>query len=65
MQTTLYNQAGEQVGSIELSEYVFGITPNVPVMHQYVVMQQANARLGTHNTRGRGEVSGSTRKLYR
>lgn len=65
MQTTLYNQAGEQVGSIELSEYVFGITPNVPVMHQYVVMQQANARLGTHNTRGRSEVSGSTRKLYR
>ncbi len=65
MQTTLYNQAGEQIGSIELSDYIFGITPNVPVMHQYVVMQQTNARLGTHNTRGRGEVKGSTRKLYR
>ena len=65
MQTTLYNQAGEQIGSIELSDYIFGITPHVPVMHQYVVMQQTNARLGTHNTRGRGEVKGSTRKLYR
>lgn len=65
MQTTLYNQAGEQVGSLELSDYIFGITPNVPVMHQYVVMQAANARLGTHNTLGRGEVKGSTRKLYR
>jgi large subunit ribosomal protein L4 len=65
MQTTLYNQAGEQVGSLELDEYIFGITPNVPVMHQYVVMQAANARLGTHNTRGRGEVKGSTKKLYR
>jgi large subunit ribosomal protein L4 len=65
MQTTLYNQAGEQIGSVELSEYIFGITPNVPVMHQYVVMQAANARLGTHNTKGRGEVSGSTKKLYR
>lgn len=65
MQTTLYNQAGEVIGSIEVSDYIFGIEPNVPVMHQYVVMQQANARLGTHNTRGRGEVKGSTRKLYR
>lgn len=65
MQTALYNQAGEQVGSIELNEYIFGIEPNVPVMHQYVVMQAANARLGTHNTLRRGEVRGSTKKLYR
>ena len=65
MQATLYNQGGEQVGTIELSDYIFGITPNVPLMHQYVVMQHANKRLGTHNTRGRGEVKGSTRKLYR
>jgi large subunit ribosomal protein L4 len=65
MEATLYNQAGEQIGSIALDDYIFGITPNVPVMHQYVVMQHANARLGTHNTRGRGEVKGSTRKLYR
>ena len=65
MEATLLNQSGESVGTIQLSEYIFGITPNVPVMHQAVVRQQANARLGTHNTRGRGEVVGSTRKLYR
>jgi large subunit ribosomal protein L4 len=65
MEATLYNQSGESVGTIQLSDYIFGITPNIPVMHQYVLMQQANARLGTHNTRGRGEVVGSTRKLYR
>ncbi|WP_129630894.1 50S ribosomal protein L4 [Candidatus Oscillochloris fontis] len=65
MEATLYNQAGEQIGSIALSDEIFGIEPNVPVMHQYVVMQRANARLGTHNTRGRGEVVGSTKKLYR
>ncbi len=65
MQATLYNQTGEQVGTIELSDYIFGIAPNMPVMHQYVVMQANNKRLGTHNTRGRGEVKGSTRKLYR
>ncbi|NTW97729.1 MAG: 50S ribosomal protein L4 [Oscillochloris sp.] len=65
MEATLYNQAGEQIGSIELSEYIFGIEPNIPVMHQYVVMQQANARQGTQSTRGRGEVRGSTKKIYR
>jgi large subunit ribosomal protein L4 len=65
MEAKLYNQSGEEVGVIEISDYVFGIEPNVPVMHQYVVMQAANARLGTHNTRGRGEVKGSTKKLYR
>jgi large subunit ribosomal protein L4 len=65
MEATLYNQSGQQIGSISLSENVFGITPNVPVMHQYMVMQQANARMGTQNTRGRGEVVGSTRKIYR
>jgi large subunit ribosomal protein L4 len=65
MEATLYNQAGEQIGSIELNEYIFGIEPNIPVMHQYVIMQQANARQGTQNTRGRGEVVGSTKKLFR
>ncbi|MBX0326893.1 50S ribosomal protein L4 [Oscillochloris sp. ZM17-4] len=65
MEATLYNQAGEQIGSIELNEAIFGIEPNIPVMHQYVLMQQANARQGTQSTRGRGEVRGSTRKIYR
>ena len=65
MEAKLFNQAGDEVGAIELAEYIFGIEPNIPVMHQAVVRQQANARLGTHNTRGRGEVTGSTRKLYR
>ncbi|MCS6840293.1 MAG: 50S ribosomal protein L4 [Roseiflexus sp.] len=65
MEAKLYNQSGEEVGVIQLSDYVFGIEPNVPVMHQAMERQRANARLGTHNTRGRGEVEGSTRKLYR
>src|SRR5688500_20334967 len=65
MEAKLFNQTGDEVGAIELAEYIFGIDPNVSVMHQAMVRQQANARLGTHNTRGRGEVTGSTRKLYR
>lgn len=65
MNATLYNQAGAEIGSIELDEYIFGIEPNVPVMHQMMVLQQANRRQGTHSTKTRGEVRGSTRKLYR
>jgi len=65
MEAKLYNQGGEEIGTLDLDEYIFGITPNQPVMHQAMLMQRANARLGTHNTRGRGEVKGSTAKLYR
>lgn len=65
MEATLYNQSGQSIGTIQLEDYIFGVEPNVPVMHQAMVRQQANARLGTQNTRGRGEVVGSTRKIYR
>lgn len=65
MEAKLLNQSGEEIGTFEISEYVFGVEPNVPVMHQAMLRQRANARLGTHNTLGRGEVDGSTRKLYR
>lgn len=65
MEARLYNQVGEHIDSIQISDTIFGIEPNVGVMHQAMVRQLANARQGTHNTRGRGEVRGSTRKLYR
>jgi large subunit ribosomal protein L4 len=65
MEATLYNQAGDQIGTIQINEYIFGIEPNTAVMHQAMVRQLANARKGTHNTLNRGEVRGSTRKLYR
>src|ERR687886_2790397 len=65
MQATLYNQAGAEVSTVDLDEYIFGIKPNMPVMHQMLVLQQANARQGTANTRTRGQVRGSTRKIYR
>src|SRR3954451_7918966 len=65
MEAKIFNQSGAEVGTIQLEEYIFGIEPNVPVMHQAMVRQQANARLGTSNTLRRGEVQGSTRKLYK
>jgi large subunit ribosomal protein L4 len=56
---------GEQVGEAVLRDDVFGIEPNVPVMHQALVRQMANRRLGTHNTKTRGEVDRTKAKWYR
>ncbi|MGA9351728.1 MAG: 50S ribosomal protein L4 [Anaerolineae bacterium] len=57
--------AGETVGEIELREDIFGVPINVSAMHQALVRQQANTRLGTHKTKTRGEVSGGGRKPWR
>lgn len=59
------NMIGETVGEVELREEIFDARVSTPLMHQALVRQQANARLGTHSTKTRGEVRGSTRKIYR
>ena len=61
----VYNVTGAQVGEIELSDAIFGITPNAHVLHEAVVMQQASLRRGTHDTKGRSEVRGGGRKPWR
>ncbi|HJV47032.1 MAG TPA: 50S ribosomal protein L4 [Bacillota bacterium] len=61
----LYNQAGAQVGEVELNDSVFGIEPNQHVLHDAVLMQQASLRQGTHDTKGRSEVRGGGRKPWK
>jgi len=56
---------GESVGSVDLDPTVFGVQPNVPVMHQVVTAQLAAARAGDHNTLTRAEVRGGGRKPWR
>lgn len=65
MQIDVLNLNGEVTGQIEVSEFVFGIEPNTAVMHQALVRQHANKRLGTHSTKTRGEVSGGGRKPWK
>ena len=65
MLTKVYNMAGEQVGEIELSEAVFGITPNESVVHDVVKNHLANCRQGTQSALTRAEVSGGGRKPWR
>ncbi|MDA8044695.1 MAG: 50S ribosomal protein L4 [Actinomycetota bacterium] len=57
--------AGESAGTVELDEAVFGIQPNVPVMHQVVTAQLAAARAGTQSTKTRAEVAGGGKKPFK
>jgi len=65
VQIPVYSLTGEIVKSIEVSDRVFAVPFNEAVVHQAMVRQQANARQGTVSTKTRGEVTGSSRKLYR
>ena len=64
MKAEVYDLNGEVVEQIELNEAVFALPLNQAVVHQAMVRQLANGRQGTASTKTRGEVSGSTRKLY-
>ena len=59
------NVEGQAAGQADLSDDVFGIEPNIPVIHQVVVCQDACLRQGTHSTKNRHEVSGGGRKPWR
>lgn len=59
------NMAGEQVDEIELRPDIFEAPINTSLMHQALVWQLANARLGTHKVKTRGEVNRSKAKWYR
>lgn len=61
----MYNMEGAVVGSIELSDAIFGIAPNANAMHLAVLNQLANKRQGTHSTKTRSEVRGGGKKPYR
>ncbi len=61
----VYDMTGAQTGEIELNDSVFGVEVNEAVMHQAVVMQLANQRLGTASTKTRGMVRGGGRKPWR
>lgn len=59
------NSKGEKVSERELSDALFNVAPKTSVMHEVVTAQLAGHRAGTASTKRRGEVSGSTRKLFR
>ena len=61
----IYNISGSKVGTMELSENIFGQEVNVPAMHAYVTAYLANQRQGTQSAKTRAEVSGGGKKPWR
>jgi large subunit ribosomal protein L4 len=59
------NRQGQAVGTVEIDEAEFGGKVNKQLLHDVVLMYLANQRAGTHSTLRRGEVAGSTKKLFR
>jgi len=60
-----HNAEGEVIDAVELDPTIFGVAPNVPLMHQVVTAQLAARRSGTHSTKTRSEVAGGGAKPYR
>jgi large subunit ribosomal protein L4 len=56
---------GKETGALELKPEVFGVEARVPLLHQAVVRELADRRVGTHDTKGRSEVSGGGKKPWR
>jgi large subunit ribosomal protein L4 len=65
MEVDVYNMEGQKVRTVELPDAIFEAPINVDLMHQAYVRQLANARLGTHSTKTRSEVSGGGRKPWK
>jgi large subunit ribosomal protein L4 len=61
----VFNRQGESVGTVEVDPVEFGGKVNRQLLHEVVLMYLANQRAGTHSTLRRGEVAGSTKKLFR
>src|SRR5438046_7023673 len=59
------NAEGQSVGTVEIDPAEFGGKINKQLLHEVVLMYLANQRAGTHSTLRRGEVAGSTKKLFR
>ena len=65
MKVDVFNMMGEKVGKVDLPAEIFETQVNNDLMHQALIMQLANARLGTHKTKTRSEVSGGGRKPWK
>ncbi len=63
--TEILNMAGTSAGETDLKDEVFATEPNVALMHQIVVAEEANSRQGTHDTKNRALITGGGRKPFR
>ena len=65
MKIQVVNQKAEKVNDIELSDYVYAVAPRADIVSRVINWQLAKRRSGNHKVKLRGEVSGSTKKIYK
>ena len=65
MEVEVLNMEGKKVSTVELPSAIFEAPINIDLMHQAYVMQMANARLGTHETKVKSDVAGGGKKPWR
>ncbi len=65
MKAPLFDITGTSQGTVDLEASHFGVTPNMSLIHRLLVLQQANGRVAIAHTKHRGEVAGSTRKMFK
>ena len=65
MKAPLYDTHAKNTGTIDLEASHFGVTPNLGLIHRFLILQQANGRIAIAHTKHRGEVAGSTKKLFK
>lgn len=65
MKAPLFDIKGKQTGTVDLEKSHFGITPNTALIHRLLILQQANGRIAIAHAKHRGEIAGSTRKMFK
>lgn len=65
MKAPLFDSNGSKKGTVELQASHFEVVPNTSLIHRLLILQQANGRIAIAHTKRRGELSGSTRKLFK
>jgi len=65
VKVAVYNNTKKKIEDIDLKDEVFGLEPNMALLNQVILAQNANARQGSASTKTRGDISGSTRKLFK
>ncbi len=65
MKIDVFNLDASGAGDVELDDAIFGVEPRADILHRVVRWQRARAQAGTHSTKGRSDVSYSTKKIYR
>jgi large subunit ribosomal protein L4 len=65
MKAPLFDTSGKSTGTVDLEASHFGVEPNMGLIHRILILQQANGRIAIAHTKHRGEVAGSTRKMFK